>query len=60
MAWLAVDEDGEEYIYETLPERDGDLWNGKGIHFLLPKGSIQKLIGKQLTWDDEPFELKDE
>lgn len=24
----------------------------------LPKGSIEKLIGKKLTWEDEPFELK--
>lgn len=23
----------------------------------LPKGSIQKLIGRELTWDDEPVEL---
>ena len=24
----------------------------------LPKGSIEKLIGKKLTWKDEPFEFK--
>ena len=24
----------------------------------LPKGSIKKLIGKSLNWEDEPFELK--
>lgn len=24
----------------------------------LPKGSIKKLIGKELTWEDEPFEIK--
>lgn len=24
----------------------------------LPKGSIKKLIGCDLTWDDEPVELK--
>lgn len=23
----------------------------------LPKGSIKKLIGKELTWNDEPIEL---
>jgi len=23
----------------------------------IPKGSIEKLIGKKLTWNDEPFEL---
>ena len=26
----------------------------------LPKGSIEKLIGKKLTWEDEPVELKEE
>lgn len=25
-----------------------------------PKGSIEKLIGKKLTWDDSPVELKEE
>jgi Fe-S-cluster containining protein len=24
----------------------------------LPKGSIEKLIGKKLTWEDEPYEYK--
>lgn len=24
----------------------------------LPKGSIKKLIGRELTWNDEPVELK--
>ena len=24
---------------------------------ILPKGSIEKLIGKKLTWDDEPVEI---
>ncbi len=26
----------------------------------LPKGSIRKLIGRELTWEDEPVELKGE
>lgn len=25
----------------------------------LPKGSIKKLIGRELTWEDEPVELKE-
>lgn len=25
---------------------------------ILPKGSIEKLIGRKLTWEDEPVELK--
>ena len=27
---------------------------------VLPKGSIKKLIGRDLTWQDEPVELKEE
>jgi len=27
---------------------------------ILPRGSIKKLIGRTLTWEDEPVELKDE
>lgn len=26
----------------------------------LPKGSIKKLIGRDLSWEDEPVELKEE
>ena len=26
----------------------------------LPKGTIKKLIGRELTWKDEPVELKEE
>lgn len=26
----------------------------------LPKGNIKKLIGRELTWDDDPVELKSE
>lgn len=26
----------------------------------LPKGSIKKLIGRDLTWEDNPVELKEE
>ena len=26
----------------------------------LPKGSIKKLIGRELSWSDDPIELKEE
>lgn len=28
--------------------------------FSLPQGSIEKLIGRKLTWKDEPVELKED
>ncbi len=28
------------------------------IEIELPKGTVYKLLGKELTWDDEPVELQ--
>lgn len=67
MAWLATDKNGEEYIYEEKPSRGyGCIWKAtfydgkdRNSDFIeLPKGSIKKLIGKELSWNDEPVELK--
>ena len=66
MACVAVNKNGDEYIYETMPERFLDYrWVPKYCDYLdrtydsimLSKGSIEKLIGKKLTWSDEPVEL---
>lgn len=57
MAWVAVDKIGEELISRTEPFRVGDYWIDDSI-FHLPKGSIKKLIGKKLSWSDEPVKLK--
>lgn len=91
MAWVAVDKDGTEKIFSSIPTRR----NRYGYHvfiyslfrslpytknqrnkwaahwstnendpfpegaIMLPKGSIKKLIGRELTWKDEPIELKE-
>lgn len=64
MAYLACDKDGAEAIYEVLPIRHNTCWNpakyrnGEPTDWVyLPHGSIAKLIGRELTWDDEPVEL---
>lgn len=88
MAWLVVDKDGSEKIFNCKPnkgqnqpdidksiaekELDDDVWYSTcfGVDkdgFLLfdadldctagvdlPKGTIEKLIGSKLTWEDEP------
>ena len=72
MAYVAVDKDSQEGIHQrkpTLGSGDG-FWYTMGkytkrgekyIHRIaLPKGSIEKLIGRKLTWEDEPVELRDE
>lgn len=69
MAWLAVDKNGGELIFRFEPERKLDTdymarsywgWYDLGIDdwgLELPKGSIKKLIGRELTWDDDPVKL---
>lgn len=44
-----------EFWASTIPHPDWGLLN---ISLILPKGSIKKLIGKELTWNDEPVKLK--
>lgn len=64
MAWVAVDTYGIENIYESEPYRANGYWwddnNGFDTEISLPKGSIKKLIGRDLTWEDNPVELKEE
>ena len=76
MAWVAVDAYINECIFQDKPKRVGNWWedaiyesfDGQGgrlvlHHFsdiYLPKGTIKKLIGRDLTWSDEPVELKEE
>lgn len=62
MAQVAVNKDGTEVIglelvrhlgFDWFPPYDGTL---KHVIYL-PKGSIKKLIGRDLTWEDEPVTL---
>ena len=63
--WVAVDEDGREYLYNRMPERKNcfgkDLWTTHQNSIkvmLLPNGTIESIIGHQMTWADEPVEVK--
>lgn len=62
MAWVAVDKDGSEFIFEENPIRKLDYFDVRYQFddpvIQLPKGSIKKLIGIELTWNDEPVELE--
>lgn len=66
MVWLVVDNDGTELIFNVQPYRDyvDNIWCIECIFdscaIKLPKGSIKKLIGRNLTWEDEPVELENE
>lgn len=63
MAWVAVDYSGE-YISTNEPFRDMFNIDYYGFHsdsecIKLPRGTIKKLIGRDLTWEDNPVELKE-
>ena len=64
--WLCVDKDGTELIFSSRPIRDpnrNSYWTMCTVHapkeevIELPKGTIQKIIGKNLTWKNEPYKL---
>ena len=71
MTYLCVDKDGTERIIECevyckkagyeKPYRYEECWDcdsHNDIYIDLPKGTIKKIIGRELTWEDEPVELK--
>lgn len=71
MAWVATHSSGEEGMFLNKPLRGevGMWWDTITINshpcsydteIPLPKGSIKKLIGRDLTWEDNPVELKEE
>lgn len=62
--FLAVNKDGTEVISHCPMNRDEDEWVSltednygcpEDMAFKIPKGTIRKIIGKELTWADEPF-----
>lgn len=69
MVWLAVNKNGTETVSPQKPIRDFMEWSyseeicvesecgSVELTIMLPKGSIYKLIGKELTWNDEPVKL---
>lgn len=56
----------ERFVKKVFQIDDDDIidryWiDDKYCSYLnLPKGSIKRLIGKDLSWSDEPVELKEE
>lgn len=64
MAYLCVDREGE-YIADNIPTRDFFEWSGWSKNtdgetctlVSVPKGTIKKLIGREMTWEDDPIDL---
>jgi len=73
MAWVCCKKNGDELIFSHKPIRvehddifsiDEKIYrwecsNDNGYYINIPKGSIKKLIGRELSWSDVPMELKD-
>ena len=70
MAWLAVNKSGEELIFQNYPTKTGFGWEDDCIEIndeislipikygiKLPIGSIEKLTGKKLTYNNNPIQL---
>lgn len=64
MAYIAVDKHSDEYIYTSKPERSDDaahpIWIAKTMSYVkLPKGVIESLLHRKMTWEEEPIRLED-
>lgn len=69
MAYLAVDKKGRETIHEERPDFNGFEWrysfddSAEGEYFTnsctidLPKGTIAKILGRELTFEESPIEI---
>lgn len=69
VCWLAVDKNGDEYVYQEKPVREKSLWDTVKVIegeyndtdcVELPKGTIKRMLGKELTWEDDCIELREE
>lgn len=65
MAWLSVDKDGQELIFlGKKPVRWREEWvlaeDDVEDAYELNKGTIKKIIGRGLTWKDEPVEINED
>ena len=81
IAFLAVNKNGDEVILDNAPARQGEIWTDeRSAHdeeyfsvedhnsaIVLPRGTIYKLAGRHLTWEerlayliDKPFLTKEE
>ena len=61
MVWVAVDKDGTERISPEFPERYAVCWSGWDFTIIdIPKGSIWRLLGRELSWKDDPVELTEQ
>jgi hypothetical protein len=66
MSWIAVDQSGVEVIFSKKPilkHRSPGAWGGTYRQpwpwVLIPSVTIERLIGRRLSWRDDPLNLSD-
>ena len=54
--WLYVYKSGSEIMSDQRPlkVKDNIGWTKCDLEIRFPKGSIEHLLGRKLTWEDEP------
>ena len=64
-AYLAVEPNGNELIFSEPPRRIDEYstcgWfcsNNSTQCVNVPRGTIKKITGKSITWEDEPIKLE--
>lgn len=73
MAWVAVTKYGAEQIFRNRPMKYRSFWVDfqeldiiskvlekdfdEDCSIEIPSGTIEKIIGRKLTWEDEPVEI---
>lgn len=59
--WVAVNKNGEEWAFCDEPARRNDwhAWVGDycDTGVIMPTGTIELLLGRKLTWEDNPVEI---
>lgn len=63
--WIAVDKNTDIWLYDKKPARLQSLDNISNTWGIMPEDSciqiskevMLKLLGKELTWNDEPIEI---
>ncbi len=67
IVFFAVNKNGDEVILDNFPVRQGEAWTDeRSAHddeyfsvedhnsaIVLPRGTIKKMIGRSMSWEDE-------
>lgn len=55
--WIAVDKNGTICLFNSKPMRHYSMYVDGGECVQITKDIMIKLIGKELTWEDEPVQI---